>query len=179
MVEVALLGLRADRVDPLDVRGRAERGDGQRLGLTAREQTRAVGARHEADLDRDRPDVRQAAAVDPDALVEHDPADRLLLDQAEQGLADSRLTPGRLEELGGVAAGPVRPHGLGDRLAEGGDATREVVGEPDQEVGGRLGIRKGAVALRELDPEEPRQIAELVRLGAGIPFAGDHQGVDV
>ncbi|MEJ7697937.1 MAG: hypothetical protein WKF78_15295 [Candidatus Limnocylindrales bacterium] len=38
MVEVALLGLRADRVDALDVRGRAERGDGQRLGLAAGEQ---------------------------------------------------------------------------------------------------------------------------------------------
>ena len=47
VVEVALLGLRADRVDPLDVRGRAERRDGQRLRLAAREQARAVGARQQ------------------------------------------------------------------------------------------------------------------------------------
>ena len=85
VVDVALLGLRADRVDPLDVRGRAERGDRQRLGLAAREEARAVRPRDQAHLDRDRPDVREAAAVDPDALVDDDAADRLLLDQVERG----------------------------------------------------------------------------------------------
>ena len=115
VVEVALLGLRADRVDPLDVRGRAERGDRQRLGLAAGEQAGAVGTRDEADLDRDRPDVRQAAAVDPDALVEDDPPDGLLLEQAEEALADARLAPGGLEQLGRVAAGPVGADGVRDR----------------------------------------------------------------
>ncbi len=52
VVEVALLGLGADRVDPLDVRGRAERGDGEGLGLAAGEEAGAVGARQHADLDR-------------------------------------------------------------------------------------------------------------------------------
>src|SRR5438874_5949625 len=78
VVDVALLGLRADRVDPLDVRGRAEGRDGERLRLAAREQAGAVGARDEPDLDRDRTDVRQAAAVDPDALVGDEATDGLL-----------------------------------------------------------------------------------------------------
>ena len=107
VVDVALLGLGADRVDPLDVRGRAERGDGQRLRLAAGEQARAVGARQEADLDRDRSDVGQAAAVDADALVDDDPADGLLLDEAEEALADARLAASRLEQRVGVAALPL------------------------------------------------------------------------
>ena len=69
VVQVALGLVGADRVDALDVRRRAERGDRQRLGLAAREQRRAVGARQEADLDRDRPDGVQVAAVHADALV--------------------------------------------------------------------------------------------------------------
>ena len=58
-------------------------------------------------------------------------------------------------------------------------ATRQVVREPEQQVGGRLGVRQGAVALRELDAEEARQVTELVRLGAGIALAGDDQRVEV
>src|SRR5262249_30375473 len=44
------------RVDELLVLAGAERGDHQRLGLAAREQRRAVGARQDADLADDRPD---------------------------------------------------------------------------------------------------------------------------
>ena len=59
VVDVALLGLGADRVDPLDVRGRPERRDGQRLGLAAGEQARAVRPREEADFDGDRAGSRR------------------------------------------------------------------------------------------------------------------------
>ena len=63
--------------------------------------------------------------------------------------------------------------------AQGRDPAGQVVGEPEQQVGGRLGVRQGAVALRELDAEEARQVTELVRLGAGIALAGDDQRVEV
>ena len=122
--------------------------------------------RDEPDLDRDRSDVGQAAAVDPDALVEDDLADGLLLDQAEQALADAGLAPGGLEQRGRVATVALGADGIGDRRAQGRDPTRQVVREPEQQVGGRLGIGQGAVALRELDAEEARQVTELVRLGA-------------
>ena len=114
VVEVALLGLRADRVDALDVGGRAERGDRQDLGLAAGEQAGAMGAREEADLDRDLAEVRHAAAVHADALVEGDLAGGLLVDQAEQALADARLAAGGLVEGLAVATGPVGPDGVGD-----------------------------------------------------------------
>ena len=48
----------------------AERGDRQDLGLAAGEEAGAVGARQEADVDRDLAELGQAAAVHPDALVE-------------------------------------------------------------------------------------------------------------
>ena len=96
VVDVALLGLGADRVDALLVRGRAERGDGQHLGLAAGEQAGAVGARQDADLDRDLAELGQAAAVHADALVEGQLAGGLLLDEAEQALADARLAAGGL-----------------------------------------------------------------------------------
>ena len=47
--------------------------------------------------------------------------------------------------------------GVGEALAEGLDPARQVVAEPDQQVGGRLGVRAGPVGLGELDAEEARQ----------------------
>ena len=52
----------------------------QRLGLAAGEERRAVGAGQDADLDRDRPDLVEAPAVEADALVEHHLAQDLLLE---------------------------------------------------------------------------------------------------
>ncbi len=179
VVDVALLGLGADRVDPLHVRGRAEGRDGQRLGLTTGEQARAVGARHQPDLDRDRPDVVEAAAVDADALVEDDPADGLLLDQVEQALADPRVAAGGLEERVGVATRLLGAHRIADRGLQLGDPSRQLVREPQQEVRGGLGVGQGAVARRELDPEEPGQVTELVRLGARVALTGDDERVQV
>ena len=143
VVDVALLGLRADRVDPLDVRGRAEGRDGQGLGLAAGEQAGAVGARHEPDLDRDRPDVVEAAAVDADALVEDEPADGLLLDQVEQALA-TRARRGERPR----AARRCRRRSSGrephrrSRSLQLRDPARQVVREPQQEVRG--GLRRPA-----------------------------------
>ena len=141
MVDVALLGLGADRVDALDVRGRAERRDRQDLGLAAGEQAGAVGARQEADLDRDLAQLGQAAAVHPDALVEGELAGGLLVDEAEQALADARLAAGGLEQRLAVATGRGWP-GTSRRspVLRVVDPTRQVVAEPDQQVGGRLGV---------------------------------------
>src|SRR5204862_6491456 len=93
VVEVALLGLGADRVDALNVRGRAERRDGQRLGLTAGEQPRAVRTRQQADFDRNRPDVVEPAAVHPNTLVEHQLANGLLVDETDQAPAYTPRPP--------------------------------------------------------------------------------------
>ena len=64
-------------------------------------------------------------------------------------------------------------------LAQAVDAARQVVAEPDQQVGGRLGVRQGAVRLGELDAEEVRQRRELVVLEVRIALAGDRQRVEV
>ena len=58
-----------DAVDPLLVVRGAERHGDERLGLAAGEQRRAVGAGQHADLDRDRPDGVEVAAVHPLALA--------------------------------------------------------------------------------------------------------------
>jgi len=108
VVDVALRDLRADRVDPLDVRGRSEGRHGQGLGVAAGEEARAVSARQEADLHGDRADLVEAAAVHPDPVAEDELADGLLVDEAEEALRDARLAAGQLEQALGVAAGPGR-----------------------------------------------------------------------
>src|SRR4051812_44569058 len=138
VVDVALLGLGADRVDALDVRGRAERRDRHDLGLTAGEQARAVRSGQDADLDRDLAQLRQPAAVHPDALVEGHLAGDLLVDEIEQALADPRLALGSLLEELAVAAAPRGADGVSDAGLEGCDALRQVVPEPDEQVRGRL-----------------------------------------
>src|SRR4029079_14051591 len=169
----------ADRIDPLDVRGRAERRDGQRLRLTAGEEPGAVGPRDQSDLNRDRPDVGEAAAVDPDPLVEDDPPDGLLLDQAEEVLADARLASSGLEERVRVATLALSANGIADRLAEGRDPAGPVVCEPEQQIGRRLGVARAPMRLRQLDPEEPGQVGQLVRLGARVALASDDERVEV
>ena len=70
-----LAGL-VDAVEPLHVVRRAERGRDERLRLAAREQRRAVRARQEPGLDRDRADSFGVAAVDALARLEHLRAER-------------------------------------------------------------------------------------------------------
>ncbi len=60
-----------------------------------------------------------------------------------------------------------------------GDPAGEVVPEPDEQVGGRLGVRPGSMRLGELDAEEVRQRRQLVVLEVRIALAGDRQGVEV
>ena len=117
VVEVALLGLRADRVDPLHVRGRAKGGDGQCLSLAAGEKPGTMSPRQDADLDRNRPDLVDAAAVHPDALGEDHVAGGLLVDEPEEALADAGLATGRFEQAGRVLA----------FLAVGADRDRDAV----------------------------------------------------
>ena len=152
---------------------------GQDLGLAAGEQAGAVCPRQDADVDRDLAQLGHATTVHPDALVEGELAGGLLLDEAEQVLADARLAAGALEEGLAVATGPVRPDRVGDRLAQGLEPARQVVAEPDEQVGGRLGVGECPVRLGELDAEEVRQRRELVVLEVRIALAGDRQGVEI
>ncbi len=86
---LAVLGL-LDRVDDLRVLGGAEgRGD-QGLRLAAGEERRAVGAGQDAHLAGDRPDLVEAAAVEPVAVLEDLALEQLLaqpvVDGGERGL---------------------------------------------------------------------------------------------
>ena len=105
----------------------AQRGDGQRLRLAAREEAGAVRARQEADLDRDGPDGVHVAAVHADALVEHQLAHGLLVEQRGQAAARGpTATFGRLEgrvRRGLVATVPARS-GSRPRPPRGSVATR-------------------------------------------------------
>ncbi len=94
-------------------------------------------------------------------------------------LADAGLALGGLLERLAVAAGPRGADGVGKTRLEGGDATRQVVAEPDEQVRGRLGVGAGPVRLGELDAEEVRQGRELVVLEVRITLAGDRQGVEI
>jgi hypothetical protein len=74
------LALALEVLDELRVVGSAERDRDEGLGLAPRKEGRAVGPRQHADLDRDRPDLVEGAAVEPLALLE-DRLPRQRLDQ--------------------------------------------------------------------------------------------------
>ena len=80
--EERALGLALEVLDELRVVGRAERHGDERLRLAAREERRAVRAREDAGLDRDRADLVEGAAVEALPLL------------------DDRLARERLDELG-------------------------------------------------------------------------------
>ena len=69
-VHVALVFERDDAVEPLRVAGRAERRGGEDLRLAAREDARAVNARHVVHLAPDRTDLVGLAAVGTNLLVD-------------------------------------------------------------------------------------------------------------
>src|SRR6476469_5220904 len=113
VVPVELLRLEPEGVEAHLLLQRAQRRDAERLRLATGEERRAVGARQQAGLDRDRADLLVGAAVRA-LLVDGDPlADRRLLEAVERKL---RL----LAELGvGVGlrvAGVLRQDGLLDGL---------------------------------------------------------------
>ena len=103
-----------------------------------------------------------------------------LLMRLNRALADARLATGGLQR-GALLSPPVRVARIdvGDAVAERGDATGQVVAEPDQQVGRRLGVGAGAMRLGELDAEEVRQRRQLVVLEVRIALAGDRQRVEV
>jgi hypothetical protein len=138
-----------------------------------------VGTRQHADLDGDRADLVDAAAVHADALVEDELADGLLLDEAEQALADARLA----RAASSRRPGPGLPGGWrGWRprsRPRGSRCGREVFGELGQQM--RRSSRRRQAAMRglDLDPEEPGDVAELVGLEVRVALAGDHERVEV
>ena len=138
-----------------------------------------MGPREQPDLDRDLAQVGQAAAVHPDPLVEGELAADLLVDEVVEALADPRLAACGLEQPLGVPAGPAGTDRGRDALLEGVDPTRQVVAEPDEQVGRRLGVGQRAMRLRELDAEEVRQRRQLVVLEVGVALAREHEGVEV
>ena len=85
VVQVALAGLRAELVDLLLHAQHVQRGDTHDLGLAALEQRRAVRPRDDLDLGRQRPDVGEPAAVDPDLVGQDPAADQLLVQRPERG----------------------------------------------------------------------------------------------
>ena len=179
-MEVPLLGLRADRVNALDIGGGTESGHGQRLRLASGEESGAVGARQNADLHGDGPDLVYAAAVHADPLVEDHVADGLLLDELEQTLADADLAASRFEQAGRIlaflAVGADRD---GDTVHQVLDAVREVLRELGQDGSGRLGVGQAAVSGLDGDAEELGDVAQLVGLEVRVALAGDHECVEV
>jgi hypothetical protein len=138
-----------------------------------------VGARQEADLDRDRAELRGPAAVHPEALVEGQGAAGLLEHEVVEVLADPGLAARGIElRLRLVLRGPVGPDRVGDLALQGRDAARQVVREPEQEAGRRLGVRQRPVVLGQVDPEERRERVQLVVLEVRIALAGDRQRVE-
>ena len=84
-----LFVLGAEVVNLLRVAHRAERADAQHLRLAAGEHARAVRAREQANLARQRTNLLQAATVRPLAHVEHAPLERRLLRLVECGGDDA------------------------------------------------------------------------------------------
>src|SRR5438477_12993158 len=77
-MHVALELFGREAVQLLLVRHRTEGRDGQRLGLAACEQPRAVRSWQDSNLDGDRPHILEAAAVDAHALLDHALPDAIL-----------------------------------------------------------------------------------------------------
>ena len=109
----AVAELAHQRVDDLLVLLGAEGGGDQRLGLAAREQRRAVGARQHALADRNRPHGTGVAAVDARLAVEDLAAHDLRL-QVEQDAVDHVVVG--LGPAGGHVLGDLRPHLGVDRV---------------------------------------------------------------
>src|SRR3954454_8249795 len=142
VVPVELLRLEPEGVEAHLLLQRAERGDGQRLRLAAREERGAVRARRDADLDRDRADLPLRAAVRADLPLRDPLADDRLLEAIERELR-------ALAELGvrlglGVAA-VLLEHGLLDDLRGG------LAGELVLDGGGLVELT--AVAVPDLADE--------------------------
>ncbi len=125
--------LALERVDDLLVLAGAERGHRERLGFASGEQRRAMRARQNADLDRDRPHHAGVAAVDPALAAQHGPAHDLLFQILEQlrrhaalllvGEQFGDLRLGRIEPVAAILLALLAIGGFdqrADRLAQPG-----------------------------------------------------------
>ena len=122
VVHVALAGHRGEGVQLLLHAEHVEGGDAQDLGLATLEQRRAVHARDGLDLGGERTDVRDAAAVDADLVLDDALADQGLGQRAVRG-GDLLLAALELREqlLGGELLDAVQ---LGLALLLAGDGER-------------------------------------------------------
>ena len=84
MVDVALPVIRADRIEPLLLGGRAKSHDGDDLRLTASEDRGAVSTWKVAGLDPNRSNLVGPPAVRPRAILEDAAANLFLKDRFER-----------------------------------------------------------------------------------------------
>src|SRR5450759_5969513 len=163
VVEEPLLGLRADRVYPLHVRGRAKGGDRQCLSPASGEKPRTMSPWQDANLDRNLAEFVDAAAVHSDALGDDHVARGLLVDEVEQALAYASLATSRLEQAGRVlaflAVGADRDR---DAVLQVGDAVGGVGGELGHDSGRGFGVGEAAMSRLDGDAEEAGDIACLL-----------------
>ena len=202
MVHEPLEILEAEPVDFLLILTGTDGDDRERLGLSASEQRRPVGAGQDAHLGPDGPDLVGAAPVRTDALVEDRGADGLLdLGLVRLGDVGTRIGKALLEggdrlllELieGGLARGLVRvASGAADArcdvLVHGcGDVRRHLLGWiahrrlADRIVQAALKLHELAdLVVRHAQRLEHRLLGDLMRSGLhhddGIPCSGDDQ----
>ena len=130
----------AEPVQLLLVADRTQSDDAQRLGLTPGEERRAVGARQQAHLRADRPDLRQLAPVGTRPLVEDllpDP----LLDPGLEAARQQRKAIGELgTQLGHGLLLQVVQRGFPQLLAGIEEGLVQPIGEEPVDRGLHLGI---------------------------------------
>ncbi len=147
--------LEREVVDALPLLGRAEREQRQDLGLAAREQRGAVGARRHVDLTGDRADLLRAAAVGPPLL--------------DGDLAPHEILVDRIDRLLDVLPREDVLHRRGSRLGFGGrrsdrERERDLVDDPCEE---QVALRRLELLRVLLGIRERAQLAfELLAHGA-------------
>src|ERR1035437_1989593 len=180
VVEEPLLGLRADRVDPLHVRGRGKGGDRQCVSLAAGEKPRTMSPWQDTNLDRNLAEFVDAAAIHSDALGDDHVARGLLVDEIEQALAYASLATSRFKQAGRVLAFlPIGTDRDRDAVLQVGDAVGNVTGELGHDCGRGFGVGEAAMSRLDGDAEEAGDIAELVGLEVRIGLASDDKSVKV
>ena len=150
-------------VELLGVLLRAERDRGERLGLAAREDRRAVDARKHAHLGRERTNLVLGTAVDAEALLEHVLADGLDLEGVEE-----------VHEADGVDLGPLLAHLLEEVLLDGGDLALALELALDEQRG-----REGLAALRADEVHLVLRLRHVVDVLVGLAEGAAHLDLEV
>ena len=177
VVHVPAVGLEREVVDALTLLGGAEREQAHDLRLAAREETRAVRARRNADLTRDRADLVRPAAVRA-ALLDRDlAADELLVDRLRGPLDE--LPGQRVLDRRRLAVDRRRPdrEGQVDRLDDPVEQElalgrlellRVLLG-----LGQRAQVVLELLAHRAFDRLQANPVEDEVQRGANLHPAGD------